>query len=219
MSPIPRRGLCLVLAAPSGAGKSAIATALVASEPQLRLSVSVTTRAPRAGETDGVHYSFQTQAAFDRLVQENGLLEWARVLSGRHCYGTPRAPVEAALAAGLDMAFDIDWQGHRQLRTALSGDVVSVLILPPDMATLEARLRARAGDDEAEIARRMLLASEEISHWPEFDHVVVNDDLTRAIESVRAVLHAARTATGRQIGLADFVRDLGPDGAGGSRDG
>jgi guanylate kinase len=208
MTPIPRRGLCLVLAAPSGAGKSAIAAALTASEPDLRLSVSVTTRAPRAGEVDGVHYHFHTQEAFDRLVQANGLLEWARVL-GRHCYGTPRAPVEAALAAGVDMVFDIDWQGHRQLRAALPGDLVSVFILPPDMATLEARLRRRAGDDGAEIARRMLLAQDEISHWPEFDHVVVNEELPRAIEAVRAVLHAARSVTVRQTGLTGFVRGLG----------
>jgi guanylate kinase len=207
MTAIARRGVCLVLAAPSGAGKSAIASALVASEHELRLSVSVTTRAPRAGEIDGVHYHFQTQAAFDHMVQSNGLLEWARVL-GRHCYGTPRAPVEAALAAGLDMVFDIDWQGHRQLRAALPGDVVGVAILPPDMARLETRLRARAGDDDAEIARRMLLAQDEISHWSEFDHVVVNDDLQRAIEAVRAVLHAARVATARQTGLAAFVRGL-----------
>ncbi|HEY3846569.1 MAG TPA: guanylate kinase [Acetobacteraceae bacterium] len=207
MTAIPRRGVCLVLAAPSGAGKSAIASALVASEQELRLSVSVTTRAPRAGEIDGLHYHFQTQAAFDHMVQSNGLLEWARVL-GRHCYGTPRAPVEAALAAGLDMVFDIDWQGHRQLRAALPADVAGVFILPPDMATLEARLRARAGDDDAEIARRMQLAHDEISHWAEFDHVVVNDDLPRAIEAVRAVLHAARMATKRQTGLAEFVRGL-----------
>jgi guanylate kinase len=207
MTQIPRRGVCLVLSAPSGAGKTAIAAALVASEPQLRLSVSVTTRAPRTGEIDGVHYHFQTQPAFDRLVESNGLLEWARVL-GRHCSGTPRAPVEAAMAAGLDMVFDIDWQGHRQLRAALPDDVVSVFILPPDLATLEARLRARAGDDASEIARRMLRAQDEISHWPEFDHVVVNDDLPRAIEAVRAVLHAARSATTRQTGLAGFVRGL-----------
>ncbi len=208
MTPIPRRGLCLILAAPSGTGKSAIAAALIASEQQLRLSVSVTTRAPRAGETDGVHYHFLTQAAFDALVQSNGLLEWARVLGGRHCYGTPRGPVEAALAAGLDMVFDIDWQGHRQLRAALPGDVVGVFILPPNLATLEARLRARAGDNEAEINRRMRLAHDEISHWSEFDHVVVNDDLSRAVETVRAVLHAARVITTRQTGLAEFVRRL-----------
>ena len=205
---IPRRGVCLVLSAPSGAGKSAIAAALIASEPDLRLSVSVTTRAPRATEIDGVHYHFRSQAAFDRLVETNGLLEWARVLNGRYCYGTLRAPVEAALEAGLDMVFDIDWQGHRQLRAALPADVVGVFILPPDLATLDARLRTRAGDDDAEIARRMRHARDEISHWPEFDHVVVNEDLPRAVETVRAVLHAARTATARQTGLAEFIGGL-----------
>lgn len=205
--PIPRRGLCLVLAAPSGAGKSALASALIASEPLLRLSVSVTTRAPRPGETDGVHYHFRSQAEFDALVAMDGLLEWARVL-GRHCYGTPRAPVETALTAGQDMLFDIDWQGHRQLRAALPNDVVSVFILPPDMATLETRLRARAGDDAAEIARRMQLAAAEISHWPEFDHAVVNDDFATAVADIRAVLHAARSATPRQTGLAAYVRRL-----------
>jgi len=214
VSRIARRGLCLVLAAPSGAGKSAIAAALVASEPNLRLSISVTTRAPRRGEVDGVHYHFRTAVEFDRLVAANGLLEWARVLAGQHCYGTPRAAVEAALRDGLDMVFDIDWQGHRQLRAALPGDVAGVFILPPDVASLETRLRARAGDDAAEIARRMQLAGEEISHWPEFDHVVVNDDLPRAIEEVRAILHAARTATARQ-NVGEFVdrnlsRSAGP---------
>jgi guanylate kinase len=213
MSRIARRGLCLVLTAPSGAGKSAIAAALVASEPDLRLSVSVTTRAPRPGEVEGVHYYFRTAMEFERLVAENGLLEWARVLTGQHCYGTPRAAVEAALLDGLDVMFDIDWQGHRQLRAALPGDVVGVFILPPDMATLETRLRARAGDDAAEIARRMTLAGEEISHWPEFDHVVVNEELPRAIEDVRAILHAARTATARQK-VGEFVRRNLARGAG-----
>lgn len=208
MAVIARRGLCLVLSAPSGAGKTAIAAALIASEPALRLSISVTTRAPRRGESDGVHYYFRSDEAFREMVASGGLLEWAQVL-GRHSYGTPRAPVEAALAAGLDMVFDIDWQGHRQLRAALPNDVVGVFVLPPDMASLEARLRARAGDDAAEIARRMGRAHDEISHWQEFDHVVVNDDLAASVEAVRAVLHAARLATARQSGLADFVRGLG----------
>jgi guanylate kinase len=207
MTAVARRGLCLVLAAPSGAGKTAIANALIACEPQLRLSVSVTTRPPRAGEVDGVDYQFHDAASFDRLVQSGGLLEWAQVL-GRHSYGTPRAPVEAALAAGLDVVFDIDWQGHQQLRAALPDDVVGVFILPPALAALEARLRQRAGDDPAEIARRMLLAHAEISHWNEFEHVVVNENLTDAVASVRAVLHAARLETKRQVGLAEFVRTL-----------
>lgn len=211
MPPIARRGVCLVLSAPSGAGKTAIADALTASEPALRRSVSVTTRPPRSGEIDGVHYHFHTGESFRMLIDTDGLLEWAQVL-GRFCYGTPRAPVEAALAAGLDMVFDIDWQGHRQLRTALPGDVVGVFILPPDLVTLEARLRARAGDDTTEISRRMGLAQAEISHWPEFDHTVINDDLSMTVEAVRAILHAARSATARQTGLGDFVRNLGPGG-------
>jgi len=207
MSPIARRGVCLVLSAPSGAGKTAIADALLASEPDLALSVSVTTRAPRPGEVDGVHYRFTDQTTFDRMVAAGELLEWARVL-GRHCYGTPRAPVEQALAAGRDVVFDIDWQGHRQLRTALPADAVGVFILPPSLAALEKRLCARAGEDAAEIARRMRRALDEIAHWHEFDHVVVNEDFAHAVAAVRAVLHAARLATARQTGLSEFVRRL-----------
>lgn len=190
-----RRGLCLVIAAPSGAGKSTITRALLAGEPELSLSVSATTRAPRPGEQDGVHYHFVTDARFQTLVAEGALLEWARVF-GR-AYGTPRAPVEAALAAGRDIVFDIDWQGWRQLKAALPADAVGVFILPPSLDALRARLMSRAGDDTAEIARRMQAAQDEIAHWQEFDHVVVNDDLTACIDEVRAVLHAARTATVR----------------------
>jgi guanylate kinase len=207
MNGIARRGVCLVLSAPSGAGKTAIADALLASEPDLHLSVSITTRAPRFGEVDGVHYHFRDQAAFDAMVADGALLESARVL-GRHCYGTPRAPVERSLRDGKDVVFDIDWQGHRQLRAALPDDVVGVFVLPPSMDVLEARLHGRAGDDAAEIARRMNLARDEISHWSEFDHVVVNSDLPQAIASVRAVLHAARLATVRQVGLGEFVQTL-----------
>jgi guanylate kinase len=209
MTVIPRRGLCLVLSAPSGAGKTAIARALLASEPLLRSSVSVTTRAPRAGEVDGVDYHFITEAAFAQADAAGDLLEWARVLQGAHAYGTPRAPVEQALAAGEDMIFDIDWQGHRALRRKLPDDVVGVFILPPAIAVLEARLRARAGDNPAEIARRMAVARDEIAHWADFDHVVVNDDLTDAVASVRFILHAARLATARQTGLSGFVGALG----------
>ena len=208
MTRILRRGVCLVLSAPSGAGKTAIADALLASEPELRRSISVTTRVPRRGEIEGTHYHFRDQAAFDRMVAAGDLLEWARVL-GRHCYGTPRAPVEQALSEGKDVVFDIDWQGHGQLRAALPQDVVGVFILPPSLAVLESRLHTRSGDDVAEIARRMSLARDEISHWAEFDHVVVNDDLARAIEAMRAILHAARLATTRQTGLKDFVLGLG----------
>jgi guanylate kinase len=167
----------------------------------------VTTRAPRPGEIDGKHYHFCDQAEFERMVAANELLEWARVL-GRHCYGTPRAPVETALRDGMDVVFDIDWQGHRQLRGTLPDDVVGVFILPPSLEVLERRLRHRSGDDEAEIARRMGLAHDEISHWAEFDHAVVNQELDRAVAAVRAVLHASRLATPRQTGLASFVRTL-----------
>ena len=142
MKGIARRGVCLVLAAPSGAGKSSLTRALLAAEPELSLSVSVTTRPPRPDEIDGAHYHFRDRAAFDAQVAAGGFLEWATVL-GKHSYGTPRAPVETALAAGRDVAFDIDWQGHRQLRAALPGDVVGVFVLPPSLAALEARLRAR----------------------------------------------------------------------------
>jgi guanylate kinase len=207
MTIIARRGVCLVLSAPSGAGKTAICDALLASETELRRSISVTTRAPRPGEIDGVHYHFRDQVEFDRMVAANELLESARVL-GRDYYGTPRAPVEAALHAGLDVVFDIDWQGHRQLRSSLAEDVVGVFILPPSLEALELRLRRRSGDDDAEIARRMGLAQEEISHWAEFMYVVVNQELDRAVAAVRDVLHAVRLATRRQIGLARFIGTL-----------
>jgi guanylate kinase len=207
MTTIARRGVCLVLSAPSGAGKTAIADALLASEPDLHRSISVTTRSPRPGEVEGAHYHFRDQAAFDRLVADGALLEWARVL-GRHCYGTPRAPVEQALREGKDVVFDIDWQGHRLLRDALPGDVVGVFILPPTLTALEHRLHRRSGDDAAEIARRMTLARDEINHWSDFDHVVVNDDLDHAVAAVRTILHAARLSTARQSGLRNFVAHL-----------
>jgi guanylate kinase len=204
---LARRGLCLVLAAPSGAGKSSLARALLAAEPELSLSISVTTRPPRPGEVDGVHYHFRDQATFDALVAADGFLEWARVL-GKHSYGTPRAEVEAALAAGRDVAFDIDWQGHRNLRVALPGDVVGVFVLPPSLAALESRLHGRGAEGTAEIARRMALAREEISHWAEFDHILVNDVFNDAVAALRAILHAARCATARQTGMAGFVAGL-----------
>ncbi|MGC8478191.1 MAG: guanylate kinase [Acetobacteraceae bacterium] len=202
-----RRGLCLVLAAPSGAGKTTIARRLLAATPDLALSVSVTTRAPRPGERDGIDYHFRDPAAFDALVAAGGMLEWARVL-GRDCYGTPRAPVEAALAAGRDMLFDIDWQGYRSLRAALPGDVVGVFVLPPSRDALAARLAGRGGDSAAEIARRMARADAEIAHAGEFDHVIVNDDLETAVAAVAAVLAAARSATARLSGLAAFLAGL-----------
>ncbi len=209
MIDIPRRGVCLVLSAPSGAGKTAIADALLATEPNLERSISVTTRARRPQETDGVHYHFLTEDGFQAALRDDALLEWARVLQGTHAYGTPRAPVETALAEGRDVVFDIDWQGHQQLRDKLPADVVSVFVLPPNLAALRSRLVGRAGDQGPEIERRMRVAGEEICHWVEFDHVVVNEHLPTATEAVRAVLHAARSATGRMTGLPGFIAGLG----------
>ncbi|MSP02708.1 MAG: guanylate kinase [Acetobacteraceae bacterium] len=208
MIEIARRGVCLVLCAPSGGGKGAITGALMARETGVRRSVSVTTRAPRSGEVNGVDYHFITENEFSAMERNGGLLEWARVLRGSHAYGTPRAPVEAALTAGEDMIFDIDWQGFRSMRERLPGDVLGIFILPPGLDVLEQRLRSRAGEGPAEIARRMRTAREEISHWPEFDHVVVNDQLGRAVEEVVCVLRAARLATARRVGLADFVAGM-----------
>jgi len=200
---IARRGVCFVLSAPSGAGKSTIANALRAAEPRVRHSVSVTTRQPRPGEVEGVHYYFRSMEQFEAMAAAGELLEWA-IVFGRG-YGTPRAPVEAALQAGLDMIFDIDWQGHRQMRQALPNDVVSLFVLPPSLQELERRLTSRASDASEEIAHRMAAARNEISHWQEFDHVVINDDLDQAIANARSILTAARLATPRRIGLTDFV--------------
>lgn len=204
---IKRRGVCFVISAPSGAGKSTIANALRASDPRLRHSVSVTTRQPRPGEKEGVHYHFRTMEQFEDMAAHGDLLEWATVF-GRG-YGTPRAPVEEALNAGHDMVFDIDWQGHQQIRAALPDDVVSLFVLPPSLAELERRLNSRASDHPDEIARRMAAARDEISHWREFDHVVVNTELDRAIFEARAILTAGRLKTRRQTGLADFVGTFG----------
>ena len=203
---ITRRGLCLVLAAPSGAGKSAITRALLDADPTLLLSISVTTRAPRPYEIDGVHYHFRTQAEFDAMVAAGQMLEWAGVF-GRS-YGSPRAPVEAAMAEGRDVVFDIDWQGYRQVRAALPGDVVGLLIMPPSLVELEARLRARASDSEAEILRRMATATAEISHVREFDYVLVNHELPTAVAEAQAVLTTARLAMSRQTGLEAFTGHL-----------
>ncbi|MFT8980046.1 guanylate kinase [Gluconobacter oxydans] len=203
MTQLPRRGVCLVISAPSGAGKSTIANALRASEPTLRHSISVTTRSPRPGEVEGVHYHFRDIAEFRRMAADGELLEWAEVF-GRG-YGTPRAPVEEALDAGHDMVFDIDWQGHRLLRAALPDDVVSLFVLPPSLEELERRLNKRASDHPEEIAKRMKAALDEISHWSEFDHTIINSDLDTAISQARSVLTAARLATRRQRNLLDMV--------------
>ena len=200
-----RRGLCLVIAAPPGAGKTSISRALLESEADLTLSVSVTTRAARPGEQDGVHYHFRDQPTFDATVAEGGFLEHAGVF-GRS-YGSPRAPVEAWLAAGHDVVFDIDWQGHRQVRAALPGRVVGVFILPPSRAALSARLAGR-GDPADAVARRMAEADAEMSHAGEFDHVVVNDDFAATVAAVRAILQAQRLARPRLAGLDAFLAGM-----------
>jgi len=205
---IRRRGVCLVISAPSGAGKSTIANALRASESRLMHSVSVTTRLPRPGEKEGVHYHFRDREAYNRMIAQGELLEWAEVFG--HGYGTPRLPVEKALADGYDMVFDIDWQGHRLMRAALPEDVLSIFILPPSIEELERRLRGRQSDSDETIENRMRAAQNELSHWAEFDHNIVNDDLDHAIRQTKAVLRAARLRTARQIGLQAFTKRFFP---------
>lgn len=207
MRGIDRRGVCLVLAGPSGGGKSTLARTLLSQEQGIQLSISVTTRPPRPSEREAVDYYFRSEAEFDRFLERGELLEWAQVL-GQYRYGTPRGPVLQALAAGRDVLFDIDWQGFRSLRTALPGDVVGLFLLPPSLAALKARLRARGGDDPAEIARRMERARGEIAHCAEFDHIVVNDDFEQTVATARAILAAARTATCRLFGLPATVATL-----------
>ena len=201
-----RRGVCLVLSSAPGVGKTSVSRALLEMEPDLSLSVSATTRPRRPGELDGVHYFFKTQPDFDAMAEGGELLEYARFLD--RSYGTPRAPVEAALEAGRDVLFDIEWQGHRQLRGKLPGDVVGIHLLPPSLAELERRLRGRAQESEAEIARRLDIARAEIAHWSDFDHVLINHDFDRTVAEVRAILHAARSTRARQPWLPGFVADL-----------
>jgi guanylate kinase len=201
-----RRGLCLVIAAPPGAGKTSVSRALLESEADLTLSVSVTTRAARPGEQDGVHYHFRDMAEYQAMIARGDLLEHAMFL-GRG-YGTPRAPVEAALAEGRDVLFDIEWQGHRQLKASMPADVTSIFLLPPSMAELEHRLRNRGQDSDAEIVKRMAAAREEIAHWDEFDHVLINQDFDATVAAARAVLHAARSTSARQPGMAGFIKGL-----------
>jgi guanylate kinase len=201
-----RRGVCLVLSSAPGVGKTSVSRALLEMEPDLALSISATTRARRPGELDGVHYFFKSQAEFDAMVEDGELLEYARFLD--RSYGTPRAPVEQALAAGRDVLFDIEWQGHLQLRQRLPGDVVGIHLLPPSLAELERRLRGRAQESEAEIARRLDIARAEIAHWSDFDHVLVNRDFDRTVAEVRAILHASRSARTRQPWVPAFVADL-----------
>lgn len=203
---IERRGLMLVLSSPSGAGKSTIARALLAQVKGFELSVSVTTRQRRASEIEGVHYHFKTQREFELMRDNDDLLEWAEVHG--NFYGTPRAPVEKALAEGRDMLFDIDWQGAQQLREKMRGDVVSIFILPPSMKELLGRLTRRAEDTPEIIQTRLNNARFEIEQWMDYDYVVVNDQLDRAFLAVRSIVEAERLRRDRRPGLFDFVSKL-----------
>jgi guanylate kinase len=207
---IARRGLMLVLSSPSGAGKSTIARALLARDAQLSMSVSVTTRPPRPGEVDGRDYTFIDQETFLAMRAGGELLEHATVFG--NSYGSPRGPVERVLADGRDVLFDVDWQGTQQLRQNARADLVSVFILPPSRDELERRLRARAQDPEEVVARRMAKAADEMSHWAEYDYIVVNRDIERAVAAVVAILDAERLRRERQVGLAEYVDRVSREG-------
>lgn len=203
---IARRGLMLVLSSPSGAGKSTLARNLMETDPGFELSVSVTTRARRGSEIEGVHYRFVDERTFMRMRDDDDLLEWAKV-HGHH-YATPCAPVERAMGEGRDMLFDIDWQGAEQMTRKMRADIVSVFILPPSMAELRARLMRRAEDRPEVIERRLRNAAVEIERWREYDYVIVNDDLGRAFDALRAIVRAERLRRDRRPGLCDFVNAL-----------
>lgn len=203
---IARRGLMLVLSSPSGAGKTTLSRKLLDEDNNVTLSVSVTTRKIRPGEKDGRDYHFIDRRRFDAMVEKSELLESAEVFD--NYYGTPAKPVMDALAAGRDVLFDIDWQGTQQLRDKARNDLVSVFVLPPSIPELERRLHTRAQDDYETIHRRMAKAADEMSHWAEYDYVVINHDVKQAFDEVRAILAAERLRRARQPGLYDFVRNL-----------
>jgi guanylate kinase len=203
---IARRGLMLVLSSPSGAGKTTLSRRLLVAEDGIELSISVTTRPKRRGEVNGRHYHFIDRKRFEQMVRSGELLESAEVFG--HGYGTPRRPVEQALNAGRDVLFDIDWQGTQQLREKMPQDLVSVFVLPPSIPELERRLHTRAQDDDKTIRARMAKAGGEMSHWAEYDYVVINRKLDRAFAEVRAILAAERLKRDRQTGLTAFVRGL-----------
>jgi guanylate kinase len=201
-----RRGLLFVLSSPSGAGKSTIARKLLASDDGLQMSVSATTRPPRPGEVDGKDYHFVDVDRFKAMVAEGAFLEWAHVFG--HRYGTPHAPVNAILANGRDVLFDIDWQGAQQLYQQAGGDVVRVFILPPSMDELHRRLAGRATDSADVVEARMSRAASEIAHWDGYDYVLVNDDVDRCFEEVKTILAAERLKRSRQTSLIGFIRGL-----------
>jgi guanylate kinase len=201
-----RRGLILVLSSPSGAGKTTLTRNLLNIETDLTLSISVTTRQKRHSEVEGIHYHFVDAQRFGEMRERGELLEWAEVHG--NLYATPRGPVEAALAAGRDVLFDIDWQGTRQVAEAMPEDIVRIFILPPSMAELRSRLERRAEDDQNVIGQRLANARLEIGHWEEYEYVVVNDDLERSLGVVRTILEAERQKRVRQPGLAELVSAL-----------
>ena len=203
---VTRRGLMLVLSSPSGAGKTTLSRLLLADDKSIELSISVTTRPRRPGEVGGRHYHFIDANRFSSMARNGDLLEWAEVFG--HRYGTPRAPVERALVAGKDVLFDIDWQGANKLRRKVGSDLVTVFVLPPSAAELHRRLKSRAQDSEPVIRRRMAEAGREMSHWREYDYVIINYDLERAFAELRAILAAERLKRTRQTGLSTFVREL-----------
>lgn len=202
-----RRGLLVILSSPSGAGKSTLSRRLLEAEREVRFSISATTRTPRPGETDGREYHFRSRDAFETMIRAGEMLEYAEVFG--NLYGTPRGPVEAAIDGGHDVLFDVDWQGGQQIRNSpLRDAVVSIFILPPTIADLEARLNARGQDSAEVVAGRMRKARDEISHWAEYDHVLINDDLDRCEADLRAIIRAERLRRDRQTGLVDFVNGL-----------
>ncbi|MEZ5756824.1 MAG: guanylate kinase [Emcibacteraceae bacterium] len=203
---IKRRGLLLVLSSPSGAGKSTLSKLLLEKDDEISLSVSATTRPPRPGEIDGKDYHFVSQEEFDQLIDEDGFLEHATVFD--HSYGTPAAAVEQMIRNGKDVMFDIDWQGTQQLHEKVGSDLVRVFILPPSKAELEKRLKTRAQDTDEVVAKRMAKANAEISHWAEYDYVIINDDLEKAEAELFTILRAERMKRVRQSGLASFVSVL-----------
>ncbi|MCK0127474.1 guanylate kinase [Erythrobacter sp. F6033] len=203
---LARRGLLFILSSPSGAGKTTLSRMLLDADPEIKLSVSATTRPPRPGEVDGVHYHFVSDADFDRMVEEDDFYEWAHVFN--HRYGTPKGAIREALKEGQDFLFDIDWQGTQQLKQKDDQDVVTVFVLPPSLNELRRRLESRAQDSNDVIDDRMERARAEISHWAEYDYVVVNDNVDECFDRVREVLDAERMRRTRQTGLIPFVREL-----------
>jgi guanylate kinase len=201
-----RRGLLIVLSSPSGAGKSTISRMLLEADRKITMSISATTRPMRPGEREDVDYHFVDDAQFDAMIAAGEFVEWAPVFGFR--YGTPKAPVKAALKDGRDIMFDIDWQGARQLEPDFGEHLVTIFLLPPSMGELERRLRARGTDSEEVIASRMLRAADEISHWAEYEYVLVNQDTGQCLADVEAIVAAERLKRSRQTGLIPFVRDL-----------